>query len=167
LKITLSNSELTATINTFGAELISLKNSNKKEYIWDGNPDYWGKHSPILFPIVGSLKNNSYSYNTTTYNLPRHGFAREMEFDIIEKNHYKVVFSLKETATTLEKYPFKFELQISYTLTNSVLKVGFKVINNNHIPIEIPSYVKIYTLPQERNYSEQPYELQKTLRYVN
>ena len=133
MKITLSNLEFTATINTFGAELISLKNSNNKEYIWDGNPDYWGKHSPILFPIVGSLKNDSYSYNTTFYQLPRHGFAREMEFDIIEKNDDKVVFSLKETATTLEKYPFKFELQISYTLTNSKLKIGFKVINNNHV----------------------------------
>jgi galactose mutarotase-like enzyme len=125
LKITLSNSELTATVNTFGAELISLKNSNNKEYIWDGNPDYWGKHSPILFPIVGSLKDNSYSFNTTFYQLQRHGFAREMEFDIIEKNDDKVLFSLQQSANTLEKYPFKFELQISYTLTNSVLKVGF------------------------------------------
>ena len=148
MKITLSNSELTATVNTFGAELISLKNSNKKEYIWDGNPDYWGKHSPILFPIVGSLKDNSYSYNTTFYQLPRHGFAREMEFDIIEKNDDKVVFSLQQSAITLEKYPFKFELQISYTLTNSVLKVGFKVINKNTVtmPFSIGAH-PAFTLP--------------------
>jgi len=133
LKITLSNSELTATINTFGAELISLKNSNNKEYIWDGNPDYWGKHSPILFPIVVSLRDNSYCYNTTFYQLQRHGFAREMEFNVIEKTQDRVDFSLNESADTLGKYPFKFELQISYTLTNSVLKVGFKVINKNTV----------------------------------
>ena len=148
MKITLSNLEFTATINTFGAELISLKNSNNKEYIWDGNPDYWGKHSPILFPIVGSLRDNSYSFNTTFYQLPRHGFAREMEFDIIEKNDDKVVFSLQQSAITLEKYPFKFELQISYTLTNSVLKVGFKVINKNTVtmPFSIGAH-PAFTLP--------------------
>lgn len=131
MKIILSNSELTATINSFGAELISLKNNSNREYIWEGNPDYWGKHSPILFPIVGSLKNNSYRYNNSIFHLPRHGFAREMDFDVIEQSNEKVVFSLKETAATLEKYPFKFELQISYTLTNSELKIGFNVINNN------------------------------------
>lgn len=136
MKIILSNSELTATIDSFGAELISLKNNNNREYIWEGNPDYWGKHSPILFPIVGSLKNNSYRYNNSTFHLPRHGFAREMDFDVLEKSNGKVVFSLKETAVTLEKYPFKFELQISYTLTNSELKIGFNVINNN--PFSMP-----------------------------
>jgi galactose mutarotase-like enzyme len=136
LKIILSNSELTATINSLGAELISLKNNHNREYIWEGNPDYWGKHSPILFPIVGSLKNNSYRYNNSIYHLPRHGFAREMNFDVIEKSNEKVVFSLKETAATLEKYPFKFELQISYTLTNSELKIGYIVINNN--PFSMP-----------------------------
>lgn len=133
MKITISNSELTATINTFGAELTSLKNNSNREYIWEGNPDYWGKHSPILFPIVGSLKNDCYNYNNTTYHLPRHGFAREMEFDVVEKTDDKAVFSLKQSPITLAKYPFQFELQISYTLTHSVLKIGFKVINNNEV----------------------------------
>jgi galactose mutarotase-like enzyme len=133
LKIILSNSELTATINTFGAELISLKNKSNREYIWEGNPNYWGKHSPILFPIVGSLKNNSYCYNNVVYNLPRHGFVREMDFDVIKKTDSTVVFSIQQSTVTLEKYPFQFELQISYTLINSVLKISFKVINNNDV----------------------------------
>lgn len=132
MKIILSNSQLTATINSLGAELISLKNNNNREFIWEGNPDFWGKHSPILFPIVGSLKNNTYIYNSTVYLLPRHGFARDMNFDVIEQTNEKVVFSLKETETTLEKYPFKFELHISYTLSNTKLNIGFKVKNNNH-----------------------------------
>jgi len=150
LKITLSNSELTATINTFGAELISLKNKINREYIWEGNPDCWGKHSPILFPIVGSLKNDFYSYYTTTYHLPRHGFAREMEFDVIEKTKNKVIFSLQQSAISLEKYPFKFELQISYTLTNSVLKIGFKVINNSLVtmPFSIGAH-PAFALPND------------------
>lgn len=133
MKIILSNSELTATINTFGAELISLKNKSNREYIWEGNPNYWGKHSPILFPIVGCLKNNSYCYNNVVYNLPRHGFAREMDFDVIKKTDSTVVFSIQQSTVTLEKYPFHFELQISYKLINSVLKISFKVINNNDV----------------------------------
>ena len=161
MKITLSNSELTATINTFGAELISFKNNSNREYIWEGNPNYWGKHSPILFPIVGSLKNNNYIYNNSIYNLPRHGFAREMDFEVKEKTDLEVVFSLKQTGATLEKYPFNFELQISYTLTNSVLKIGYKVINNNdfsmpfsigaHPAFALPSDFKNYELLFEKS----------------
>ena len=161
MKITLSNSELTATINTFGAELISIKNNSNREYIWEGNPNYWGKHSPILFPIVGSLRNNNYIYNNSIYHLPRHGFAREMDFEVKEKTDLEVVFSLKQTGATLEKYPFNFELQISYTLTNSVLKIGYKVINNNdfsmpfsigaHPAFALPSDFKNYELLFEKS----------------
>lgn len=161
MKITLSNSELTATINTFGAELISIKNNSNREYIWEGNPNYWGKHSPILFPIVGSLKNNNYIYNNSIYHLPRHGFARDMDFEVKEKTDIEVVFSLKQTGATLEKYPFNFELQISYTLTNSVLKIGYKVINNNdfsmpfsigaHPAFALPSDFKNYELLFEKS----------------
>ena len=161
MKITLYNSELTATINTFGAELISIKNNSNREYIWEGNPNYWGKHSPILFPIVGSLKNNNYIYNNSIYHLPRHGFARELDFEVKEKTDLEVVFSLKQTGATLEKYPFNFELQISYTLTNSVLKIGYKVINNNdfsmpfsigaHPAFALPSDFKNYELLFEKS----------------
>jgi galactose mutarotase-like enzyme len=154
LKITLSNSELTATINTFGAELISFKNNSNKEYIWEGNPNYWGKHSPILFPIVGSLRNNNYIYNNSIYHLPRHGFAREMDFEVKEKTDLEVVFSLKQTGATLEKYPFNFELQISYTLTNSVLKIGYKVINNNDfsMPFSIGAHPAFALTSDFKNY---------------
>ena len=154
MKITLSNSELTATINAFGAELISLKNNSNREYLWEGNPDYWGKHSPILFPIVGSLKNDSYRYNNTNYHMQRHGFAREMEFDIIEKTDTIAIFSLQQSANTLGKYPFNFELQISYTLTNCGLKIGFKVINNNDfsMPFSIGAHPAFSLVNDFENY---------------
>lgn len=151
---TISNSNLTAIINPLGAELISLKNSDNKEYIWEGNPEFWGKHSPILFPIVGCLKEDKYSYKGNSYTLLRHGFANKMEFNIIEKSAYNVVFSVTNNIETLENYPFEFELQISYTLVNSSLKIGYKVINTNDfempfsigghpafaLPIEFDSY---------------------------
>ena len=82
--ITIKNDQITAQFRTHGAELFSLKDKNNKEFIWEGNPKFWGKHSPILFPIVGSLKNNTFDYDGASYSLPRHGFAREMNFEIID-----------------------------------------------------------------------------------
>ncbi len=155
MNTTISNSNLTVIINPLGAELISLKNSNCKEYIWEGNPEFWGKHSPILFPIVGCLKDDTYSYKGNSYSLLRHGFAHKMEFNIIEKSADNVVFSVTNDKETLENYPFEFELQISYTLVNSELKIGYKVINNNdfEMPFSIGGHPAI-ALPNEfDNYS--------------
>ena len=150
MKTTISNSKLTAVINLLGAELISLKNSTNKEYIWEGNPEFWGKHSPVLFPIVGCLNENQYSINGTKYSLYRHGFANTMEFNIIEKSAESVVFSVTNNQETLDNYPFKFELQISYTLVNSSLKIGYKVINTNEfeMPFSIGAH-PAFALPNE------------------
>ena len=135
LKTELKNSRLTATINHTGAELISLKNANHKEYIWEGNPEYWGKHSPILFPIVGTLKNNMYIFNRNSYQLPRHGFAREMSFELIQQTTNTVTFSLSSSEETKLVYPFDFELQIKYTLEGSKLLIEYKIINKDAIAI--------------------------------
>lgn len=132
LKTTISNSDFEATINHKGAELISLKKlKSNKEYIWEGDPNYWGKHSPILFPIVGTLKNNSFCYKNSIYKLDRHGFARDFVFDLINHNENQVVFSLNSSELTLDKYPFLFELRITYTLQNSKLVIGYQVINKD------------------------------------
>ena len=128
---TISNSNLTAQIKHLGAELFSLKNNQNKEYIWEGNPTFWGKHSPILFPIVGSLKNNSYSINEEKYELNRHGFAREMEFELIKKSEESAIFSLISTIEKKKAYPFDFELQICYSLKDNKLTIDYKVINKN------------------------------------
>jgi galactose mutarotase-like enzyme len=135
LKTELKNSHLSATINHKGAELISLKNANHKEYIWEGNPEYWGKHSPILFPIVGTLKNNTYTFNENSYQLPRHGFARDISFELIQQTTNTVTFSLKSSEKTKLVYPFDFELQINYTLEENKLVIGYKIINKDTIAI--------------------------------
>ena len=76
MKFQIKNQFLEATFDSLGAELVSLK-SNDKEYIWEGNPEFWDKQSPILFPTIGSLKNDTYYFEGKDYHLPRHGFARE------------------------------------------------------------------------------------------
>ncbi len=95
MTIQLFNSKFSASINTLGAELLSFKNSiENREFIWEGNPKFWGKHSPVLFPIVGGLKNNSYKLNNHHYQVSRHGFARDYEFEIIEQTNTNISFSL-------------------------------------------------------------------------
>lgn len=163
---TIQNATLTAEINPFGAELISLKNNNTTEYIWEGNPDFWGKHSPILFPIVGTLKNNSFSYEGTEYNLSRHGFARDMTFELIDKKENSATFCIKSSAETLKKYPFEFELYLIYTLQNSSLDIEYKVINTgkSKMPFSIGAH-PAFALPGNfENYSI-AFEKEEPLEY--
>ena len=147
--ISITNEQLTAQFKTLGAELFSLKDKNNKEFIWEGNPNFWGKHSPILFPIVGTLKNNTFEYNGTSYSLPRHGFARELTFEVIDKKADSVTFSLQSNEETLQKYPFSFELQLSYTLIDRSLHLGYKVINNSEtiLPFSIGGH-PAFALPK-------------------
>lgn len=163
---TIANSNLTAQINHSGAELFSLKNNKNKEFIWDGNPIFWGKHSPILFPIVGTLKNNSYRYNNIEYHLSRHGFARDMEFELIDKKENSATFSIQFSKETLKVYPFEFELQIIYTLDKNSLSIQYKVINNSksQMPFSIGAH-PAFALPGNfENYSIE-FELDESLEY--
>lgn len=128
--VQLKNKLLEATFNTLGAELISLR-SNDKEYIWEGNSKFWDKRSPILFPTIGSLKNDTYFFEGKEYHLPRHGFAREKEFEIAEQAEGRIVFSLKNDLQTEKVYPFQFELHIEYLLVDNKLEVHYKVQNNS------------------------------------
>jgi galactose mutarotase-like enzyme len=141
--ISISNNHITAQINPKGAELFSLiSNENNKEYIWEGNPGFWGKHSPILFPIVGTLKNNSFQVNERTYTLSRHGFARDMTFELIDKKENSATFSIQSCTETLKVYPFEFELQIHYSLEEKKLNVAYKLINKteSQLPFSIGAH---------------------------
>jgi galactose mutarotase-like enzyme len=167
LTTTITNSTLTAEINHSGAELFSLKsNNNDKDYIWEGNPKFWGKHSPILFPIVGTLKDNSYTHNSVQYHLSRHGFARDGLFELIEKKDNSATFSLQSTDDTLKVYPFDFELQISYVLSDNSLSIHYRVINKGNVkmPFSIGAH-PAFSLPGNfEKYSIQ-FEKEEPLEY--
>lgn len=166
MNTTISNSTLTASIKHAGAELFSIKNNQNKEYIWEGNPDFWGKHSPVLFPIVGTLKNNIYTIDGNEYQLPRHGFARDMEFQLIEKTENSATFSLESTTETLKKYPFEFELQLIYTLEDTSLSIAYKVINKSgkKMPFSIGAHPAIALPENFENYAFE-FEQEETLKY--
>lgn len=125
----LQNDFLTVEIATFGAEIKSILDNQNNEWMWNANPNFWGKTSPILFPIVGSLKNNTYIYKGENYSLSRHGFARDMEFDAEQISQTKAVFTLKANEKTLVNYPFYFELKVIYELQNKQLSCTYGVAN--------------------------------------
>lgn len=162
----ISNSILKASINHAGAELFSLKNNQEKEFIWEGNPSFWGKHSPILFPIVGTLKNNTYTIDQTEYQLSRHGFARDMEFELIEKTENSAVFSLESNNETLKKYPFGFELQLIYSLEKTSLNIEYIVINKSDrkMPFSIGAHPAIALPENFENYSFK-FEKEEVLKF--
>ena len=129
---TIQNKKLKATFNELGAELVSLINlETRKEIIWEGNPDFWGGQSPVLFPTVGALKDDSYIFEDETYEMPRHGFARRKFFEVKNSSENEVVFELNSDQETLKFYPFNFSLEIKYTLTENKLTVSYNVKNTS------------------------------------
>lgn len=127
--IKIKNKQTEALINSLGAELVSFSKSGQNA-IWEVDKKYWNKTSPVLFPIVGQLKNETFKHNGNIYSLNRHGFARDREFEIVSKKENEVVFLLKETEESVKKYPFYFALQITYTLIENKLEISFEVTNS-------------------------------------
>jgi len=129
MKQIISSDTLTATINSHGAELCSVKNKNGIEFIWQAKPEVWARHAPVLFPIVGKLKNNQFIFEGKTYELPQHGFARDMEFTLKEKRENAFIFELQSNSQTKKIFPFDFIFQIAYILNRDKLTVQYKVKN--------------------------------------
>ncbi len=172
--VTLSNSEFLVKVNSKGAELVSMQNKvTNREYIWDGNPDFWGKHSPVLFPIVGTLKDNCYFYENQKYELSRHGFARDLYFEVLSKSENQVTYSLKASEETKTKFPFEFELQICYQLIDFKLTIKYKIINLSvtkmpfsigaHPAFALPENFENYTLAFEKQESLDCFVLENDL----
>ncbi len=131
--ITIENEKIKAVISPKGAELQSLVNKETGiEYMWSGDAAYWGKHSPVLFPIVGSLKDDTYFYKGESYHLPRHGFARERNFLEDQVSATEAVFSLMQDVETLAVYPFAFLLKLRYSLNDDKLTVSYEVSNTGY-----------------------------------
>jgi len=130
--ITIQNTKLKATFKPLGAELVSLINiETGKEIIWEGNSDFWGGQSPVLFPIIGALKNEQYIFEGKIYELPRHGFARRRTFDVKNSSENEVIFELKSDSDSHKIYPFEFSLEIKYTLVENKLTVSYQIKNQS------------------------------------
>ena len=129
--VELQNEQISIIVSEKGAELQSIKDANGKEYLWQGNPKFWPRRSPILFPIVCSVNNDTYLVEGQEYHLPRHGFARDMEFKLISKSERKVTFALESNEDTKKVYPYDFTLSVSYTLEDNMIGVIWHVLNTD------------------------------------
>ncbi len=130
--IAIKSEELTAIISTFGAELQSVKNKDGREYIWEGDPNVWPDHSPVLFPIVSGLEKGEYKLDGKTYKLPVHGFAMSSEFELEFSDEKSAVFLLKSSEETKKCYPFDFEFRVLYTLSKNKLIVTYSTTNKSN-----------------------------------
>ena len=126
----LSNGYITATFSTKGAELISLKNADGKEFMFR-DPLIWGYTAPVLFPICGGLKDDKFILDGKEYNLAKHGFCRDAEFTVESISDTSITFIFTETAETLVQYPFSFEFRIVYTLDKDSISVEYRTTNKN------------------------------------
>jgi galactose mutarotase-like enzyme len=127
--ITLSSGELRAEINPVGAELSVLQDSAGRDLLWNGDASVWAGRAPLLFPIVGALAGGVYRLAGDTYRLPRHGFARGKNFQVLSTGVASAAFRLSSDQATLEVYPFRFELDVEFTLSTRTLSVTTRVRN--------------------------------------
>ncbi len=124
----ISNNIYELMVSDHGAEIRSLK-KNGKELMWQADPKFWGRTSPVLFPLVGNYYNKKSGFGGKEYEMSQHGFARDMDFSLVKKEADELVFELKDNEKTHEKYPFAFVLQIGYKLEENGLKVIWRVVN--------------------------------------
>ena len=126
------NESLTLEIDAHGAEMKSLTdNRTGQEYLWCGDAAYWGRTSPVLFPLVGNYREKQSCFDGKWYSLSQHGFARDMDFELVSEKGDEIWFALEDSPETLEKYPFGFRLELGYRLQGRAVEVLWKVTNKN------------------------------------
>lgn len=126
----LENLNIKITASTHGGELQSLTGKKEgTEYLWNGNPDYWKYHAPLLFPIIGKVVNSKYKVDENIYEIPAHGLARISDFNLLSQTDDSITFELKYSDESIKVYPYKFSLYITYTLEGNTVKVTYKVMN--------------------------------------
>ncbi len=125
---TLKNDILTVQVKGHGAELASIK-KDSTEYLWQADPAFWGRHSPVLFPIVGSVWEAKYRVGEKEFALGQHGFARDMDFEMVCSSSTEVRYRLSSNEDTLKKYPWPFILEIAYRLHDNKIDVIWEVTN--------------------------------------
>ena len=124
----LHSDKLSVSINSKGAELSSVVRDGL-EYIWQAKPEVWPRHAPVLFPIVGRLKNNTFVHNGKGYTLPQHGFARDKEFSLVGQGPNEISFGLVSSEKTKNVFPFEFDLVITYTVKSDTITCSYEIKN--------------------------------------
>lgn len=131
MRINITDQNYTAEIDTMGAELKSYRDPDGKEYVWDSNPEYWFRSSPLLFPSIGNVRNGKTIIYGKEYSMDRHGFCKDSEFIVSEQSENRVVFSFSDNEATKVSYPFSFELRLTYELQGAKLIMTYDIYNKD------------------------------------
>ena len=128
----LQNQNLLVEVSSLGAELKSIKTiKTNREYLWQGDTEYWNQTSPVLFPSIGKSWNNEIRYKGESYPMKPHGFASNKDFKLVKKSDKEACFLLEADEETFMVYPFKFELYINFLLEENRLKIQWNVKNTD------------------------------------
>lgn len=128
--VTVKNSELTVVIAKKGAELQSIV-CDGVEYMWDRDPAFWAQSAPIMFPMCGGLKGGKYELDGISYEMPKHGFAKLLDFEVENQTESSVTFVLRDNEQTRKMYPFAFAFRVSYVLEGKSIKVTYDAENTD------------------------------------
>jgi galactose mutarotase-like enzyme len=144
----IANKFLTVSVKERGAELCSIRGADGTEVLWQGDPTFWKGQAPILFPTIGKLQDGRYQLNGQTYELAAHGFVRTMDFTLIDQQPDALTYQLLPTAETRARYPFEFELKVTYRLSGNALSIEYAVRNTSAsvMPFSIGCH-EAYNLP--------------------
>jgi len=165
--LTLKNDKLEIGVNVHGAELVRVLKDGV-DYLWDGNPAFWARTSPVLFPIVGAVAEGKYLINGEEFELSQHGFARDMDFEVMSRTENSLWFKIVSTDETQAKYPFEFELRIGYELDDETVIVRWEVLNNDCVmmPFSIGAHPAFKAGPDISDYSLQMKDSKGVETYV-
>ena len=144
---TISNGKISISAQRFSAELCSLRDvATGREYFWQADPKFWGRHCPMLFPIVGGLWEGSYLHRGVRRNMPKHGLLQEKVFDVKSQDAESVTYITHDTAATRLAFPFKFELEQKFSLHERTVSVGWTVRNVgcDDMPFQIGGHPSFY-----------------------
>jgi galactose mutarotase-like enzyme len=131
----IKTSEIEVEVASKGAELQSIKGRGGLQYLWQGDPAFWPRRSPLLFPIVGALPGGAFTHRGKSYKMGNHGFVRDLEFRLAEQSGERLRYELESDGASLAVYPFRFRLAVTYAVRGSVLEVGFEVANPGGEPL--------------------------------
>ncbi len=132
--VTIENAHLRLTVDTLGAQMMSILSRDGCEYLWQGDPVFWSDRAPVLFPFIARLEKEQYQLDGTVYPMGIHGFAAQSEF-AVEVQRDALVLTLHSTDVTKESYPFDFSLEITYRLVGSAIHVENRVVNKSTMPM--------------------------------
>lgn len=131
----IKNDTIQVIVDSHGAEMTSIRDANDREYLWNADPKYWKRHAPVLFPLVGGLKDKQYRLKGQVYAMGQHGFARDMEFELLRAEDTECWYRLTENEESLAVYPYSFTLDIGYRLGDHSVETVWRVTNSGPEPL--------------------------------